>query len=83
AWALAAGVLAAAAAGGLLWQARQAGVAGGPGQTAFDSLALPVTDELALPAADWPDMRGVVAGGAMLDDLSDDQLEVLLMELES
>ncbi len=78
-WALAASVTIMVTAGAVVWR-----ISNGDGGalTTLDAgtqADVPSTS----PLPEWPAANGVVAGGAVLDDLSDDQLKTLLEEMQS
>lgn len=78
-WALAASVTIMVAAGAVIWRS-----------STGDDSSLTTLDagadsgqSAASPLLEWPAGNGVVAGGAVLDGLSDDQLQALLEEMQS
>ncbi len=78
-WGLPASLAAAALAGVVVWRstAGTGDIVGADGGLASGDAAA------AAPLPEWPASRGIVAGAAVLDDLSDAQLERLLTEIES
>lgn len=81
-WALAASVVVVAASAALLWRRAQTPQVPEAPAAALEG-ATTTEDAAESPLPEWPASRGVVAGGAVLDDLSEAQLQALLKEMTS